>query len=528
MPIVKNNIEDALDITVEAKPVGISAFLDDVYNDKRTYHYSTWGNSSAPPRLDPTEYLRSMVIDYAGNNGQKNYASYTDCEYSDLVMTGVETGDPEERAQLYEDAMVKFSNDVVTIPMIPRSAFVAYRNDLLNVPDDKLGEMGLDLWNVAALAETTPTNGDRWVFAMQVDFVESLNHLLLTGIRDHTPYAQMLNSQLVYYDENLEFNTQLATNYEVQDDSRRYVFELGDATFHNGDPVDAEAVKFTFELLEENDVALAAKQNYSNIEVVDDKTVVFEFDEPNPGFLTTHLPLWGILHPPTWEGMDDPATFEPDPYVGSGPYQLSSFNKDQTMVLEPYDGHPTYSPQSTIVFQLFNDKSTKLRAFRQGEIQVADELSGSDLINLENQLDDAQFGQTRFAGVGAWQLYASYPQAPGRYSEFGDAIGKCINRQEINQVVFAGYETELLHSLFFTPQHPSFPPEDSLHKFTDSVSGDAEAARQALMDAGWGWDDSGNLRYPAGTDTTPTYPAGEVPSADDFACISADGEYVSG
>lgn len=46
-------------------------------------------------------------------------------------------------------------------------------------------------------------------------------------------------------------------------------------------------------------------------------------------------------------------------------------------------------------------------------------------------------------------------------------------------------------------------------------TGDVEAARQALSDAGWGWDDQGNLHYPEGAELE-AWPEGETPNPDNF------------
>jgi len=70
--------------------------------------------------------------------------------------------------------------------------------------------------------------------------------------------------------------------------------------------------------------------------------------------------------------------------------------------------------------------------------------------------------------------------------------------------------------------HPFSPPDDELTKFTDQPQGDSDGARRTLEEAGWGWDDDGNLRYPPDADLSPLWPQGEEPSADDFPCLDED------
>jgi peptide/nickel transport system substrate-binding protein len=56
--------------------------------------------------------------------------------------------------------------------------------------------------------------------------------------------------------------------------------------------------------------------------------------------------------------------------------------------------------------------------------------------------------------------------------------------------------------------------------------GNPDAAQQALIDAGWGWDDQGRLHYPADKDTSPRWPEGETPDPAEFPCVSEDNNYV--
>jgi peptide/nickel transport system substrate-binding protein len=80
-------------------------------------------------------------------------------------------------------------------------------------------------------------------------------------------------------------------------------------------------------------------------------------------------------------------------------------------------------------------------------------------------------------------------------------------------------------SSYFTSAHPWYP-EDEVYQATDDPTGDVEQAKQILRDAGWGWDDDGNLRYPADADLSPRWPKGEYPNEDNgFPCVTADGEY---
>ena len=62
---------------------------------------------------------------------------------------------------------------------------------------------------------------------------------------------------------------------------------------------------------------------------VDDYNVAFELKIPNSRFHTTFLDRWGctwIMPKHIFEGVEDPVTFEFDPFVGTGAYKLHSYD----------------------------------------------------------------------------------------------------------------------------------------------------------------------------------------------------------
>ena len=90
---------------------------------------------------------------------------------------------------------------------------------------------------------------------------------------------------LTYRGPDLELVPGLATEWEELDDGTRIRFTLREGvTFHNGEPFNAEAVKFTFDrLLGEEGGQGPQRSNYTaieSVEVIDDYTVDFPLKSP--------------------------------------------------------------------------------------------------------------------------------------------------------------------------------------------------------------------------------------------------------
>jgi len=117
------------------------------------------------------------------------------------------------------------------------------------------------------------------------------------------------------------------------------------------------------------------------------------------------------------------------------------------------------------------------------------------------------------------------PKPPSAFREFRDAAGKVLNRERVNQTAFLGESKPQFYASSLADTNPWFPSDADLEPFTEDPQGDPEAAKQVLEDAGWGFDDDGQLHYPADADLKPKWPEGETPAATDFPCVNPDNTY---
>jgi len=160
-------------------------------------------------------------------------------------------------------------------------------------------------------------------------------------------------SGLVMLDENLQVVPDLAERWEVSDDGTVYTFHLRpDATFHDGKPVTAHDVKFSWERAAdpatESDyvttylgdiVGLKAKfqgqaDDISGLEVLDDHTLRVTIDAPKVYFLAK------LTYPTAYvvdENNVKDEDWEHHPN-GTGPFRLVTWEDDHLFILERYDG----------------------------------------------------------------------------------------------------------------------------------------------------------------------------------------------
>jgi peptide/nickel transport system substrate-binding protein len=181
----------------------------------------------------------------------------------------------------------------------------------------------------------------------------------------------------------------------------------------DGTPFTSADMVFTAEMLMENEgfsAHPAFADNVVSVSAPDDYTVVFELKQPNSRFHTHFLDRWGctwIMPKHIFEAVEDPITFEFDPFVGTGPYKLHSYDPNGYWTIwekrEDWDKSPTgilYGEPKPkyIVFQEFSNEGAKILAQLTHEADVVN-LSADGLKALLSQSDESRAYQPAFPWV---------------------------------------------------------------------------------------------------------------------------------
>ena len=145
------------------------------------------------------------------------------------------------------------------------------------------------------------------------------------------------------------------------------------ATWHDGEPVTAEDVKFTIEAIMNPENGSENAPNYEDVQeinVIDDHTISFQLDAPNVAFLD--YMTMAVLPKHLLEGEDmQTSDFFRNP-VGTGPYKLESWEKGQAITLTRNEDYFKGTPNiDTIVFKIVEDDNTKALQLRSGELNLA-------------------------------------------------------------------------------------------------------------------------------------------------------------
>jgi peptide/nickel transport system substrate-binding protein len=226
------------------------------------------------------------------------------------------------------------------------------------------------------------------VVAVQAD-PGQLNPAISTASPVHAVADSIFNG-LVALDAETNPLPDLAQRWEMAEDGLQYRFILArNAKWHDGKPVTAADVKFSFEevLLKKHDRTRASLAPVLDIiEAVDDNTVLFRLKRPYPALLqqldATEAPILPKHIYGEGEIEKNAANLNP---VGSGAWRFESYRKDNSVVLVRNADYfkPGLPKFDRLVFRIIPDATTQVQALLRGEVDFVGRLPPSEIKRVE-------------------------------------------------------------------------------------------------------------------------------------------------
>ena len=163
----------------------------------------------------------------------------------------------------------------------------------------------------------------------------------------------------------------LAESWTMSPDGKSYEFKLRDGVkFHNGEPLTAEDVKFSFARAK----GKVLHEKVKEVVVVDPRRVRFVLNEPWPDFMMfygTFASGAGWIVPKKYVEQAGPDGFKKHP-IGLGPYKFVSNTPGVELVLEAYEGYWRKMPSvKRLVFKSVPEATTRLAMLKRGEVDLA-------------------------------------------------------------------------------------------------------------------------------------------------------------
>ena len=233
----------------------------------------------------------------------------------------------------------------------------------------------------------------------------------------------------------------LAESWSASKDGLTYEFVLRKGVkFHNGEPVTADDVKFSFERYK-GAASRTLKERVASVDVVDATRVRFRMKQPWPDFMTFYgTPATGAawIVPRKYVEKVGEDGFKKAP-VGAGPYRFVASNPGVELTLEAFEGYWRKTPEvKRLAFRVVPDESTRLAMLKRGEADIAYSIRGA----LAEEIKRTQ-GLTLKATLGPfteWIMFAdqSDPKSPWHDRRVRLAANLAMDRNTLNQAEYLG------------------------------------------------------------------------------------------
>lgn len=191
---------------------------------------------------------------------------------------------------------------------------------------------------------------------------------------EHGEINLLLFAGLTAHDENNSIVPALAEKWDFNESTNTYEFTLREGlTFHDGEPLTSEDVKFTIEAIMNPDNGSENASNFEDVvsvEAPDKLHVNIKLKAPNVAMLD-YLTI-GVLPKHLLEGQDmTTSDFNQNP-VGAGPYKLVSWDMGQSITMEKFEGYYRGTPKiDKVVFKIVEDTDARALQLESGELNFA-------------------------------------------------------------------------------------------------------------------------------------------------------------
>ncbi len=243
----------------------------------------------------------------------------------------------------------------------------------------------------------------------------------------------------------------LAESYEVSDDGLTYTFHLRHGVYwHDGEPVTAQDVVYTFELIKQIPEWSKLVAVIENVTATDDYTVVIKLKEPYANFLADLTELYIVPKHVIEKAFADGAisniteSLPPQYLIGCGPFKVAEWNLPQYVKLEVVPTHFVFGGQTPevkeITFYIVTDINQLAMKIASGELDTGYILLYGARLEAFKQLvggGDVIFYKTVSRSVHTLGFHLGHP--PLNDYAFRLAIAYAIN---VTAIVQKYYGTE--------------------------------------------------------------------------------------
>ncbi|OGO14565.1 MAG: hypothetical protein A2029_10520 [Chloroflexi bacterium RBG_19FT_COMBO_47_9] len=474
----------ALGIPAEQWPVASTVMVEQAWDDKKYQVYFIHHDPN-PDRMEPDTWLYKYY--YSGNAGPtgSNISGYSNPEYDALAVAQREETDVTKRKELVDQCQAwLYDAQPYHITTNLHLAGV-YNKTTFGDPTIFVGNPVYNFWSIKTFKPLTDQKVLRIGLARDFD---SINPMAASNPED-IQFLSLIYDMVGRVDPEGKPVPWIAKSIDAISASEYEVTVREGLTWHDGVPLTAEDVAFTFNYAKANSAVYFASglAILDKAEVVAPDKVKFTLTSPFVPFISNVLCAVFILPKHIWENISNPLEIPNEQPIGSGPWKFDYMRtmEESKLVRNPDHFEPALA--EGVLHVVYGSVDGMLGALEAGDIDTVGEILTIAQVDQLQGLPHIQIEKVTEFGMEAF--YCNTRLEPFNDKVFRNALALSQPTPDIIKVVLRGAGDPggsiIAPSLKFWHNNnlPAFPY-------------DPEKAKQSLLDAGYTWDEEGNMYYP--------------------------------
>jgi peptide/nickel transport system substrate-binding protein len=492
--VVENMRQLGLDVTHRAIPWEQQADL--VWFNRDEWQMTAWRMVARPERMDPDEFVFNLFHSSTASAGF-NFVGYVNPEYDELAEAQRGEIDPEARREYIYQAQELIARDVphvyVAHPALPQ----VIRTDVWDA-DSVVDAQGIGIQNFWTWIELTPLGDQRSIVTNTSSVLQAINPLFISGDAD-SRVTELVWDRLMRIGRDGLAEPWAAESVEWEDETNVLVTIREGMTWHDGEPVTAEDVRFSFVAAQtgESPMYQPFVSRIVDIDILDERTLRFTLSEPWGAFEVASLAklnlipehVWGPILEDLADLPDNAEDIQEEIPVGSGPFRVVQYDLSEQIILEAFEDHWARPQADRWILRIIPTQESALGQLQTGELNFLREWGGDAAILAD--IAEADPDLQLFASPDLGFRFLAFNL---RTEPFGDvalrrAVAHVVPKDAIVANIFRGFAAPADSYVSLTIDYWHNP---NLPQYEFSI----ERGREILAEAGYTWDEDGRLLYP--------------------------------
>jgi peptide/nickel transport system substrate-binding protein len=449
--------------------------------------------SGASVRIDPDVFIYKCHHSSQYRKGGYNWMGFSDPEVDKLAEAQQAAMDIEKRREVVFKAQELIHGGQAMNALAYMQMTNAYRSDRIKNLTPMLGEGIGSFWTDISMEVV---QGDGYVRTARPTALKNWNPV---AAKDHSEFMElrMVYDRLFRIGPDGAPKPWAAESYQIPDPTTIDITIRKGMLWHDGRPVTAEDIKFTFDYHTQWKAPFfsASLQDVESVATTGDHSVRIKLKAPNAPFLSNLLGAIFIIPKHIWEdipervGLDDPLKYPNEKPIGSGPFKFDYWDRGREFKVTAFKEHFSPPHCAGIIGVVYGSHDAIAAAIEKGECdRTRYILKPSLLLDLQKVKNVVAKG---YPNHGFYTLTYHTRRPPLNDPVFRKAMAHVLPKDLIVEAILSGLAD--IGGSVIAPAN-KFWHNPGVKPFPYN----SEKAKKILADAGYTWDSKGKLHYPKG------------------------------